>query len=166
MTPTSRNAPHARAIAAALAAGAVALAGCGESEPDLKVGACTNADPTEALSLDVKAVDCDDDAAKSRIVREVKKSADCDVASVSDSSKDKVYCTEPYPPGSVPTKPEVGACTTAGTNQAVTVNIRLVNCSDKAARSKIVRRASSEADCRKGSVKAANGQVFCIEPVG
>jgi hypothetical protein len=155
------------AIATALlATGALALVGCGDdSEPGLKVGACTTADPTEALSLDVKAVDCEDKAAKSRIVREVPKSADCDVASVSDSSKDKVYCTEPYPPGSAPSKPQVGACTTAGTNQSVTVNIRLVNCADKEARSRIVKNASRESECEKGSVKDASGQVFCIEPV-
>jgi hypothetical protein len=156
---------HARTIAVALAAGAIALAGCGDSDPELKVGACTNADPTEALSLDVKAVECDSDDAKSKIVKEVKKSADCDVASVSDSSNDKVYCTEPYPPGSLPTKPAVGVCTTADPDQAISVNIRLVNCDDKRAKSRIVSRAESESDCEKGSVRGTGGQVFCIEPL-
>jgi hypothetical protein len=158
---------YARSTAvAALAAGALALAGCGgDSEPGLEVGACTNADPTEALSLDVKAVECEDDEAKSRIVRQVTKSAECDVASVSDSSNGKVYCTEPHPPGSVPTKPEVGACTTAATNRAVSVNIRLVNCNDKDARSKIISRAKRVTDCARGSVRDTDGQLFCIEPL-
>lgn len=155
----------ARVPAAALLVGLV-VAACGtDDEPGLKVGACTNADPTEALSLDVKAVGCDDKSAKSKIVREVTKSADCDVASVSDSSNDKVYCTEPHPPGSVPTKPAVGACTTAGTNRSVTVNIRLVNCDDRDARSRIVKRADRESECEKGSVKGSDGRVFCIEPL-
>ena len=157
---------YARAIALALAIGAIGVAGCGEDEgAELKVGACTTADPTEALSLDVKAVECDSDEAKSKIVREVEKSSECDVASVSDSANDKVYCTEPYPPGSVPTKPDVGVCTTADPDQAVSVNIRLVNCDDKQAKSKITKRAKSEADCSKGSVRGSEGQIFCIEPV-
>jgi hypothetical protein len=157
---------HARAIAVALAIGSIALAGCADDdEADLKVGACTNADPTEALSLDVKAVECGSDDAKSRIVREVEKSSECDVASVSDSSNDKVYCTEPYPPGSVPTKPAVGVCTTADPDQAISVNIRLVNCDDKQAKSKITKRAKTEAGCSKGSVRGSEGQIFCIEPV-
>ena len=152
--------------AATLAAGALALAGCGgDSGPELGVGACTNADPTEALSFDVKAVDCEDDGAKSKIVRQVEKSDQCEVASVSDSANDKVYCTEPYPPGSAPTKPEVGACTTADPDQLVSVNIRLVNCDDKEARSKIVERAASEKDCRKGSIRGSKGEIFCIAPV-
>jgi hypothetical protein len=136
---------NARTMAAAgIAAVALAAAGCGDSdESELEVGACTNADPTEALSFDVKAVECDSDEAKSKVVREVKKSDECDVASVSDSEKDKVYCTEPYPPGSAPTKPEVGACTTADPDQLVSVNIRLVNCDDKDAKSKIVKKAKA-----------------------
>ena len=157
---------QARAITAALVTGTIALAGCGEEDgAELKVGACTTADPTEAVSLDVKAVGCDSDEAKSKVVKEVEKSSECDVASVSDSANDKVYCTEPYPPGSVPTKPAVGVCTTADPNQAVSVNIRLVNCDDKQAKSKITRRARSEGDCSKGSVRGPEGQVFCIEPV-
>ena len=153
-------------VAAALAAGALAVAGCGgDSGPELKVGSCTNADPTEALSFDVKAVDCDDDAAKSKIVREVEKSDQCDVASVSDSANKKVYCTEPYPPGSAPTKPEVGACTTADPDRLVSVNIRLVNCDDKEAKSRIVKRAKDEEECSKGSIRGQKGENFCIEPV-
>jgi hypothetical protein len=157
---------HAR-ITAALAAGVLALAGCGggESGPELKVGACTNADPTEALSFDVKAVDCEDDAAKSKVVEEVEKSEQCDVASVSDSSNDKVYCTEPYPPGSAPTKPEVGVCTTADPDQLVSVNIRLVKCTDKEAKSKIIERVTKESECTKGSVRGSKGEIFCIAPV-
>lgn len=156
---------HARTkIAIALTAGALTLAACGEdSGPELKVGACTTADPTEALSLDVKAVECDDAKAKSRIVDQVDKAADCDVASVSDSSNDKVYCTEPYPPGSVPTKAAVGVCTTAGTNQTISVNIRLVNCDDKEARTKIVKAADQASECKKGSIKTNDGQLYCIE---
>ena len=149
--------------AAAIAALALAAAGCGDSEPELKVGACTNADPTEALSFDVKAVECDSDDAKSKVVREVKKSDECDVASVSDSENDKVYCTEPYPPGSLPTKAAVGVCTTAGTNQTISVNIRLVNCDDKDARTKIVEEAERASDCKKGSIKTNDGQLYCIE---
>ncbi len=152
-------------VLSALAAVTLSVAACGESEPELKVGACTNADPTEALSFDVKAVDCDDKEAKSKVVREVKKSDECDVASVSDSANDKVYCTEPYPPGSAPTKPEVGACTTADPDQLVSVNIRLVNCDDKEAKSKITERASSEQDCKQGSIRGSKGEVFCIAPV-
>ena len=152
-------------VAASIAALALALAGCGDSEPELEVGACTNADPTEALSFDVKAVDCESDEAKSKVAREVDKSEDCDVASVSDSANDKVYCTEPYPPGSAPTKPEVGACTTADPKQLVSVNIRLVNCDDKGAKSKIVKRVKREDECRQGSIRGEGGEIFCIEPV-
>ena len=156
---------HARITAAALlAAGVVALSGCGESEPELRVGACTNADPTEPLSFDVKAVECEADDAKSKVVREVRKSDECDVASVSDSANDKVFCTEPYPPGSAPTKPQVGACTTADPDK-VTVNIRLVNCDDKDARSKIVKRVDSEGDCKRRAIRGNAGEIFCIEPV-
>ena len=151
--------------ATALGAVTLAIAGCGESEPELEVGACTNADPTEALSFDVEAVECDSDDAKSKVVKEVTKSDECEVASVSDSAEDKVYCTEPYPPGSAPTKPEVGACTTADPDQLVSVNIRLVNCDDKEAKSKIVDRARAEKDCKQGSVRGQKGEVFCIEPV-
>jgi hypothetical protein len=151
--------------AAAIGTVALVLAGCGESEPELKVGACTNADPTEALSFDVKAVECDSDEAKSKVVKQVEKSDECVVASVSDSAEDKVYCTEPYPPGSAPTKPEVGACTTADPDQLVSVNIRLVNCDDKAAKSKIVKRAKSEDECGKGSIRGQKGEIFCIAPV-
>ena len=150
---------------AALAAIVLALAACGDSDPELKVGACTNADPTEALSFDVKAVDCDDKEAKSKVVREVKKSDECDVASVSDSANDKVYCTEPYPPGSAPTKPEVGACTTADPDQLISVNIRLVNCDDKDAKSKITERVPDEEECSKGSIRGSKGEIFCIAPV-
>ena len=157
---------YARTIAtAAVAAIALATAACGESDPELKVGACTNADPTEAVSFDVKAVDCDSGDAKSKIVREVRKSDECDVASVSDSAKDKVYCTEPYPPGSAPAKPEVGACTTADPDQLISVNIRLVNCDDKSAKSKIVAKTKDEDDCNKGSIRGQKGEIFCIEPV-
>lgn len=154
----------ARTAVAAIAAVALVVAGCGESEPELKVGACTNADPTEALSFDVKAVECDSKDAKSKVVREVEKSDECDVASVSDSSKEKVYCTEPYPPGSAPTKPEVGACTTADPDQLISVNIRLVNCDDKEAKSKITEKVADEADCNKGSIRGNKGEIFCIVP--
>jgi hypothetical protein len=152
-------------LVSALVAAALSAVGCGESEPELKVGACTNADPTEPLSFDVKAVDCEDGDAKSKVVREVRKSDECDVASVSDSANDKVYCTEPYPPGSAPTKPEVGACTTADPDQLVSVNIRLVNCDHKDAKSRIVKRAKSERECKEGSIRGSKGEVFCIEPV-
>ncbi|MEA2419148.1 MAG: hypothetical protein QOE60_1354 [Thermoleophilaceae bacterium] len=150
---------------AAIAAVALVAAGCGDSEPELKVGACTSADPTEALSFDVKAVDCDSDDAKSKVVKQVKKADECDVASVSDSAEDKVYCTEPYPPGSAPAKPEVGACTTADPDQLISVNIRLVNCDDKTAKSKIVSKAKSESECKRGSIRGSKGEIFCIEPV-
>jgi hypothetical protein len=153
-------------MAASLAALALAFAGCGgKSKSGLEVGACTNADPTEALSFDVKAVDCDSKDAKSKVVRAVTKAADCDVASVSDSAHHKVYCTEPYPPGSAPTKPAVGACTTADPKQLVSVNIRLVACGDSSAKSKIVKRVSSESDCKNGSVRGQKGEIFCIDPV-
>jgi hypothetical protein len=152
-------------VAALMAAGAVAMAGCGDSEPELEVGACTTADPTEPLSFDVKAVECDDKDAKSKVVKEVQKSEQCEVASVSDSANDKVYCTEPYPPGSAPTKPAVGACTTANPDQLVSVDIRLVNCDDKRARSRIIRRAGDEQDCSRGSIRGAKGEIYCIEPV-
>ena len=157
---------YARTIGiAAIAAVALVIAGCGDSEPELKVGACTSADPTEALSFDVKAVDCDSKDAKSKVVKQVKKADECDVASVSDSSEDKVYCTEPYPPGSAPAKPEVGACTTADPDQLISVNIRLVNCDDKAAKSKIVKKVTDESDCKQGSIRGNKGEIFCIEPV-
>ncbi len=152
-------------VVSALAAATLSVAACGDSEPELKVGACTNADPTEALSFDVKAVECDSEEAKSKVVKEVKKSDECDVASVSDSANDKVYCTEPYPPGSAPTKPEVGACTTADPDQLVSVNIRLVNCDHKDAKSRIVKRVASEEECKEGSIRGSKGEVFCIEPV-
>jgi hypothetical protein len=151
--------------AAALAAGAIALAGCGESEPKLEVGACTTADPTEPLETDVKAVECEDDGAKSKVVREVEKAEDCDVASVSAPGEEKVFCTEPYPPGSAPTKLAVGVCTTADPKQLVSVNIRLVSCDDRKARSKVVRRVKSERECQEGSVRGDTGEVYCIEPV-
>ena len=155
-----------RACAIALAAAALAASGCGgEEEPKLEVGACTTADPTEALSFDVKAVECDDKAAKSKIVRQVDKADDCDVASVSDSANDRVYCTEPHPPGSAPAKPEVGACTTADPDQLVSVNIRLVNCDHRQAKSKIVKRARREEDCKRGAIRGSKGEIFCIEPV-
>jgi hypothetical protein len=146
----------------ALTALTLAVAGCGESEPELKVGACTSADPTEALSFDVKAVECDSGEAKSKIVREVRKSDECDVASVSDSANDKVYCTEPYPPGSAPTEPRVGACTTADPN-TVTVNVRLVNCDDPDAKSRIVKRVDEETDCERRAIRGKDGAIFCIE---
>jgi hypothetical protein len=152
-------------VAALIAALMLVIAGCGDSEPELEVGAYTNADPTEALSFDVKAVECDSDDAKSKVVEQVDKSEDCDVASVSDNSNKKVYCTEPYPPGSAPTKPAVGACTTADPKQLVSVNIRLVNCDDKSAKSKIVRKVSSESDCKRGSIRGKRGEIFCIVPV-
>ena len=156
---SARNLLVAVAVATPLAA-----AGCGDSEPELKVGACTTADPKEALSFDVKAVDCDDKSAKSKIVRAVKKSDDCDVASVSDANREKVYCTEPYPPGSAPIRPAVGVCTTADPNELISVSIRLVNCDDPAAKSKIVKRVKSESSCKKGAVRGRAGEVFCIEP--
>ena len=150
--------------AAAIAALALLAAGCGDSEPELKVGACTNADPTEALSFDVKAVDCDSKDAKSKVVREVDKADLCEVTSVTDSAKDKVYCTEPYPPGSVPTKPAVGVCTTADPRRAVTVNIRLVKCDDPQAKSRITKQVKRESECDK-PIRGQDGEVFCIEPV-
>ena len=156
------------AAAAAIAALVLAGSGCGgdDSGNELRVGACTNADPTEPLSFDVKAVDCESDSAKSKVVREVERSDACDVASVSDSANDKVFCTEPYPPGSAPTKPAVGACTTAAADpdQPATVSVRLVNCDDRDARSKIVKRANTEQDCKLGSVRGNDGEVFCIAP--
>ena len=154
--------PRVTAVLAAAAA-ACALAGCGgESEPELKVGACTNADPTEALSFDVKAVECESGDAKSKIVREVRKSDECDVASVSDSANDKVYCTEPHPPGSAPTQPRVGACTTADPN-TVTVNVRLVNCDDPDAKSRIVKKVDEETDCERRAIRSKDGTIFCID---
>jgi hypothetical protein len=154
----------AGSIAAALAALALAAAGCGDDEPSLDVGACTNADPTEALSFDVKAVECDSDDAKSKVVGEAKKSDECDVASVTDSENDKVFCTEPYPPGSVPTKPAVGVCTTADPRKTVSVNIRLVKCDDPQAKSRITKRVRRESDCDK-PIRGKDGEVFCIDPV-
>jgi hypothetical protein len=151
-------------VAASIAGLALAAAGCGDSEPKLEVGACTNADPTETLSFDVKAVDCESDEAKSKVAREVDKSEDCEVASVSDSANDKVYCTEPYPPGSAPTKPEVGACTTVDPKKAFTPIVRLVNCDAKDARSKIVKRARSADECKGGSIRGDGGEIWCIEP--
>ena len=150
--------------AAALTAFALLTAGCGDSEPELKVGACTNADPTEALSFDVKAVECDSKDAKSRVTGEAKKADDCDVASVTDSANDRVFCTEPYPPGSVPTKPAVGVCTTADPRQTVPTNIRLVKCDDPQAKSRITKRAERESDCDK-PIRGRNGEVFCIDPI-
>ena len=149
---------------AVLTAGSLAISACGgSSSPTLEVGACTTADPTQSLSFDVKAVDCDEKDAKSKIVREVKDSKECDVASVSDSKNDKVFCTEPYPPGSAPARPAVGACMTADPKQIVSVNVRLVNCDDPQAKSRIVKRAASERECDEGSIKGARGEVFCIE---
>jgi hypothetical protein len=150
------------AAVAATAACALAAVGCGESEPDLKLGACTNADPTEPLSFDVKAVECDSEDAKSKVVREVRKSDECDLASVSDSANDKVFCTEPYPPGSAPTEPRVGACTTADPN-TVTVNVRLVNCNDPDAKSRIVKRVDEETDCERRAIRGKDGEIFCID---
>lgn len=150
--------------AAAIAAAGIAIAGCGGSEPELEVGACTTADPTEALSFDVKAVECDDKAAKSKVVRQVEKADECDVASVSDPESDRVYCTEPHPPGSAPTKLEVGACTTADPKQLVSVNIRLVRCGDREAKSRVVKRVRSEDDCEEGSVRGSKGEIYCIVP--
>ena len=143
---------------------ALLAAGCGDDEPELKVGACTNADPTEPLSFDVKAVECDSKDAKSKVVGQADKADQCDVASVTDSASDKVFCTEPYPPGSVPTKPAVGVCTTADPRQTVPVNIRLVKCGDPQAKSRIVREAKSESECDK-PIRGKEGEVFCIEPV-
>jgi hypothetical protein len=151
-------------LSAALLAAALMAFACGESEPELEVGACTTADPKEPLSFDVKAVDCDDKAAKSKIVREVEKSDECEVASVTASERDTVYCTEPYPPGSVPIRPAVGVCTTADPAAPVSVNIRLVNCDDPAAKSRITKRAKREAECDEGAVRGREGEVFCIEP--
>jgi hypothetical protein len=148
-----------------IAAAAIAVAGCGGSEPELEVGACTTADPTEALSTNVEAVDCDDEDAKSKVVKEVEKSDQCDVASVSDPEADKVFCTEPHPPGSAPAKLEVGVCTTADPKQLVSVNIRLVNCDHKDAKSRVVKRAKSERECEEGSVRGEKDEVYCIEPV-
>jgi hypothetical protein len=150
--------------AAAIAAFALLTAGCGDSEPELKVGACTNADPTEALSFDVKAVECDAKEARSRVVREVDKADRCDVASVTDSQNDKVFCTEPYPLGSVPVKPAVGVCTTADPRQTVTINIRLVKCDDPQAKSRITKRVESESECDK-PIRGKDNEVFCIEPI-
>ncbi len=154
----------AGSIAAALAALALAVAACGDDEPSLQVGACTNADPTEALSFDVKAVECDSGDASSKVVSEVKKSDECEVASVTDSANDKVFCTEPYPPGSVPTKPAVGVCTTADPRKTVPVNIRLVKCDDPQAKSRITKRVERESDCDK-PIRGKDGEVFCIDPV-
>jgi len=154
-----------RATVIALLSAAALASGCGgKSGSDLKVGACTTADPTQSLSFDVKAVDCDDKKAKSKIVKQVSKSDACDVASVTDSSNSKVYCTEPYPPGSTPTKPQVGACTTADPKQLISVNIQLVNCDDRKAKSKIVKVAKSEKECDQGLIRGTKGEVFCIEP--
>lgn len=154
----------AGSIAAALAALALAVAGCGDDEPGLQVGACTNADPAEALSFDVKAVDCDSGEAKSKVVSDAEKSDECEVASVTDSANDRVFCTEPYPPGSVPTKPAVGVCTTADPRKTVSVNIRLVKCDDPQAKSRITKRVRRESDCDK-PIRGKDGEVFCIEPV-
>lgn len=156
------SSPIAAGLAAVVAACALAAAGCGGSEPELEVGACTNADPTEPLSFDVKAVDCDSDDAKSKVAREVRKSDECDVASVSDSANDKVYCTVPHPPGSAPTAPRVGACTTADPN-TVTVNVRLVNCNHPDAKSRIVKRVDEEADCERRAIRGRDGAIFCID---
>ena len=150
--------------AAVIAAGAMVIAGCGDSEPELEVGACTTADPTETFSTDVKAVECDDEKAKSKVVKKVEKADDCDVASVSAPSEDKVFCTEPYPPGSAPTKLKVGVCTTADPKQLVSVNIRLVRCTDKEAKSKVTERVESERECKEGSVRGSKGEIFCIVP--
>ena len=156
---------NARITAAAVVAAVVmAIAGCSDSEPELEVGACTTADPTEAFSSDVKAVECDDKKARSKVVKKVEKADDCQVASVSAPSEDKVFCTEPYPPGSAPTKLEVGTCTTADPKQLVSVNIRLVSCSDKDAKSKVVERVKSEKECKEGSVRGSKGEIFCIVP--
>ena len=155
---------HLNVRIVALAVCAAALVGCGDSEPELEVGACTTADPTETFSSDVKAVDCDDDGAKSKVVEEVDKADDCDVASVSSPSEDKVFCTEPYPPGSAPTELKTGVCTTADPKQFVSVNIRLVSCEDKAAKSKVTKRVKRESDCKEGSVRGAKGEIFCIVP--
>ena len=112
----------------------------------------------------MKAVECDDEGAKSKVVKEVEKSADCEVASVSAPSEDKVYCTEPYPPGSVPTKLGVGVCTTYDPKRPASADIRLVSCGDREAKSKVTERVRREDECRQGSLRGSKGEVFCVVP--
>jgi hypothetical protein len=152
-------------VAASMAALALAGVGCDSSEPKLEVGACTNQDPDDFISLDVKAVDCESDEAKSKVYEEADKSEDCELSSVSDRENDKVYCTEPYPPGSGPGRLRVGACTTAGTKGPDLNPLPvLIDCDHKNAKSKIVKRAKSEDECSRRAIRADNGDIWCIEP--
>ena len=81
-----------RYVAALLAA--MALGACGSSGGP-EVGKCTNSDPDLGVELDVKIVDCDDDAATTKIVKEAKDSSECDSGTLRAEDSDTVFCTEP-----------------------------------------------------------------------
>ncbi len=71
---------------------ALAIAGCGESGPE--VGKCTNANPELGVELDVKVVDCDSDEATMKITKETKDQFSCKSGALK-SEDGTVFCTEP-----------------------------------------------------------------------
>jgi hypothetical protein len=73
---------------------AAALAGCG-SAGGPEVGKCTNSDPDLGVELDVQIVDCDDDDATTKIVKEAENRADCESGTLRSEDHDKIFCTEP-----------------------------------------------------------------------
>ena len=78
-------------FAAALAA--AALIGCGDSgEP--AVGKCTNSDLDLTVQVvAIEIVDCDDDSATTKIVKEVQDGTACEEGRLTYG--EKIFCTEP-----------------------------------------------------------------------
>ena len=82
-----------RRYAAALLAAAM-LGACGSSGGP-EVGKCTNSDPDLGVELDVQIVDCGDDEATTKIVKEAKDRSECESGTLRAEDSDTVFCTEP-----------------------------------------------------------------------
>lgn len=83
------------ALSSVTALAAVA-AGCGEVTAE--VGKCTNSDPELMVQVvAIEIVECDDDAATTKLVKETKDTAECEKGrlTVELDGEKKIFCTEP-----------------------------------------------------------------------
>ena len=61
--------------------------------------------------------------------------------------------------------PEVGKCTNSDPKLGVELDVKVVDCDDSDATTKIVKQAKSGAECDSGQLKTSDNKVFCTEPL-
>jgi hypothetical protein len=61
--------------------------------------------------------------------------------------------------------PAVGKCTNSDPKLGVELDVKIVDCGDSSATTKIVKEAKSGAECDSGQLKTSDKKIFCTEPL-